>query len=65
MRGPRNALYASLVLLVLVIAYAMFDTHGMPANMALAFTLLGGCILCLLLFTLGIGRAERRRHHDH
>lgn len=65
-RGPENVLYASLVVLALVVFYAMLAAYGMPANEAFAFTLLGACILCLVLFTLRIGHVERKSHkHDH
>jgi uncharacterized membrane protein len=65
LNGPRNALYAAVFFLVLVIVYAMFATHGLAANVALAFTLLGGCILGLVSFTYRIGQGERARHADH
>ena len=65
-RGPENLFFASLVLLVLVVFYAMLAAYGMPTNAALGFTLLAGCILCLVLFTLRIGHIDRNRHkHDH
>ena len=56
MRGPDNLLYASGVVLVLVIFYALLNSHGMAGNTALAFALLGGCIISLVLFTYRIGR---------
>ncbi len=65
MRAPRTLLTASLTLLVLVVAYALLDTHGMTANAALAFTLLGGCVLGLILFTIRIGRGGHAHDHDH
>ncbi len=64
-RGLDNLIYASLALLALVVFYAMLFSHGMPVNEALAFTLLGACILTLVLFTLRIGKQDRNRHHDH
>jgi len=64
-RAPQKLLFASLGLFVLVVAYALLDTHGMAANSALAFTLLGGCILGLVSFTIRIGRKGHDHEHDH
>ena len=62
----QNVLVAALVLLALVIFYAFLSAYGFAANVALAFTLLGGCILCLVLFTIRIGRGRGAgQHHDH
>ena len=59
-----NLLYASFALLALVVFYALLVSHGMVGNEALGFTLLGACILTLVLFTLRIGKQDRNRH-DH
>ena len=60
-----NVIYASLALLALVIFYALLVAHGAPENQALGFSLLGACILTLVLFTLRIGKKDRDRHPDH
>ncbi len=60
-----NLIYAALAVLALVTFYAMLVTHGLHENEALGFSLLGACILTLVLFTLRIGKRDRDRHHDH
>ena len=61
----QNVLFTAIVLLALVIFYALLNAYGMAANAALAFTLLGGCILGLVLFTIRIGRDGHDHHHHH